>query len=50
MLEANPKITHEKIREILGDTGNKVITDASKPIGTFLNSHAAVEAARSAVP
>jgi subtilisin family serine protease len=49
MLEANPKLTHAKIRSILRDTGTKVFTDSSKPVGTFLNSHGAVEAARSTV-
>ena len=46
MLEVNPDLTHEEIRNILNRTGTTVITDASKPIGTFLNSEAAVREAR----
>jgi subtilisin family serine protease len=49
MLEANPNLTHNEIRGILRDTGKEVFTDSSKPVGTFLNSHAAIEKARSTV-
>ncbi|HEU4595812.1 MAG TPA: S8 family serine peptidase, partial [Pyrinomonadaceae bacterium] len=46
MLSVNPNLTHAQIRTILKDTGTPVVTDANKPVGTFLNSAAAVRAAR----
>jgi subtilisin family serine protease len=42
MLSVDPSLTHAEIRTILNSTGTTVITDASKPVGTFLNSEAAV--------
>ncbi len=51
MLEVNPELTHAEIRDILNQTGGPVVTDAAKPVGTFLNVEAAVqEAARRARP
>jgi subtilisin family serine protease len=45
ILEANPNLTHAEIRTILNATGSEVITDAGKPVGSFLNAEAAVRAA-----
>jgi subtilisin family serine protease len=45
VLGANPSLTHEQIRTILRTTGGAVVTDASKPVGTFLNADAAVQRA-----
>ncbi len=42
MLEANPLLTHHQIKEILRKTGTPVITEVSKPVGTFLNAERAV--------
>jgi subtilisin family serine protease len=46
MLSVNPDLTHEEIRSILTETGTGVVTDATKPVGAFLNSEAAVRQAR----
>jgi subtilisin family serine protease len=43
MLEANPRLTHEQIKEILVSTGSPLPTD--KPIGAFLNAEGAVATA-----
>jgi subtilisin family serine protease len=43
MLEANPRLTHEQVKEILVSTGSPLPTD--KPIGVFLNAEGAVAAA-----
>jgi hypothetical protein len=45
MLSVNPNLTHQEIVTILNSTGTPVITDPSKPVGTFLNSDAAIRAA-----
>jgi hypothetical protein len=45
MLSANPGLTHEQIRTILRTTGTAVVTDAAKPVGTFLDADAAVQRA-----
>jgi uncharacterized protein YegJ (DUF2314 family) len=34
--------SHEQIRTILNQSGSTVVTEAGKPVGTFLNSEAAV--------
>ena len=44
MLEVNPNLSHAEIRTILNNTGTAVVTDAGKPVGTFLNTEAAVRA------
>lgn len=44
MLNANPMLTHEQVREILGQTGAAL--NPNPPIGVFLNVDAAVNAAR----
>ncbi len=46
MLAVDPSLTHKEIRTILRDTGSAVITDSKKPVGTLLNSKAAVRTAR----
>ena len=46
MLQANPRLTHNEVRDILKQTGTVVTTDAAKPVGTFLNTGAAVAQAR----
>ena len=48
MLELNPTLTHAQIRDLLRATGGSVVTDAGKPVGTFLNAEQAVRAARPA--
>lgn len=45
MLEVNPNLTHQQVRDILRSTGSAVNTTPDKPIGTFLNAEAAVRAA-----
>ena len=45
MLEVNPDLTPADIRTFLNTTGTPVVTDAGKPVGTFLNSNAAVKGA-----
>lgn len=45
MLQVNPDLTHEEIRTILNTTGTTVVTTPDKPVGTFLNAEAAVQAA-----
>ncbi|GIM95971.1 S8 family serine peptidase [Paractinoplanes toevensis] len=42
MLNADPGLTHARIRKILHDTGRPVITEPDKPIGRFLDAEAAV--------
>ena len=42
MLEANPQLTHAEIRDILNATGTQITDPGTKPIGTFLNVHAAI--------
>jgi subtilisin family serine protease len=46
ILDVNPDLTHAEVRTILNTTGTAVVTDAGKPVGTFLNTEAAVRAAR----
>ena len=46
MLSVTPSLTHEQIRSILNSTGGPVVTDAGRPVGTFLNCEAAVRQAR----
>ncbi len=46
MLDLNPNLTHAEINTILNTTGTVVVTDADKPVGTFLNAEAAVRATR----
>jgi len=46
LLDVNPDLTHEDIRTILNSTGTAVVTDAGKPVGTFLNTEAAIRNAR----
>lgn len=43
MLEANPKLTQEQIKNILTQTGSAL--NADQPIGVFLNAGAAVDSA-----
>ncbi len=43
MLEANPRLTHQQIKEILTGTGSPLPAD--KPIGVFLNAESAVATA-----
>lgn len=46
MLEVNPSLSHDDIREILRSTGSAVVLDdPAKTIGTFLDVEAAVKAA-----
>lgn len=45
MLEVNPLLAHAEVRTILNATGSPVVTDAGKPVGTFLNAEAAVREA-----
>lgn len=45
MLQVNPHLTHAEVREILRSTGQIVVTDAQKPIGSFLDADAAVREA-----
>ena len=42
MLEANPKLSHYEIKDILRETGTQVTGDPAKIKGTFLNAEAAV--------
>ncbi|HEX8138181.1 MAG TPA: S8 family serine peptidase [Pyrinomonadaceae bacterium] len=46
MLEKNRYMRHSDIRDILNREGSSVITPTAKPVGRFLNSHAAVLAAQ----
>lgn len=46
MLDLNPNLTHEEVRTILNTTGGAVVTDSGKPVGTFLNTEAAVRAVK----
>jgi len=46
ILDVNPNLSHAEIRTILNSTGTAVVTDAGKPVGTFLNAEAAVRATR----
>ena len=48
MLSVNPTLTHAQIRAALNSTGTTVVTDAGRPVGTFLNCEAAVRSIRSA--
>jgi len=45
MLEANPRLTHDQVKEILVRTGSPLDPNTNRPIGVFLNTNAAVEAA-----
>ncbi len=45
MLQVNSLLTHQQIRSILNGTGTPVISDPGKPVGTFLDVEAAVNAA-----
>jgi subtilisin family serine protease len=45
MLEANPSLTHEQVRQILMATGTPIPADDGKAIGVFLNASAAVASA-----
>jgi hypothetical protein len=45
MLQVNSTLTHQQIRTILNGTGTPVISDPGKPVGTFLDVEAAVQAA-----
>jgi hypothetical protein len=45
MLSINPNLTHAEIRTLLRNTGTSVVTDANKPVGTFLNADAAARQA-----
>jgi subtilisin family serine protease len=45
MLEVDPDLTPADIRTLLNTTGTPVVTDAGKPVGTFLNTKAAVKGA-----
>jgi subtilisin family serine protease len=49
MLEANPKITHEEVKDILWRTGSALPPDPPYDIGVFLNASAAVDAALASV-
>jgi subtilisin family serine protease len=42
MLSVNPSLTHAQIRSVLNTTGSPVVTEAGRPVGTFLNCEAAV--------
>jgi subtilisin family serine protease len=42
MLAKKPTLTHAQVREILSETGSAVVTDQGKPVGTFLDCHAAI--------
>jgi subtilisin family serine protease len=44
MLQVNPALTHAEVRNALRSTGSAVATTADKPVGTFLNAQAAVQA------
>jgi len=46
MLEANPRLTHGEIKDILRATGTHITDAELRPIGTFLNAEAAVCEAR----
>ena len=48
MLERNPALTHAQVRTLLRNTGTAAVTDPGKPVGTFLDVGAAVQAARAA--
>jgi hypothetical protein len=50
LLELNPSLTHNEIRTLLNTTGTPVVTDAGKPVGTFLNAAAAVSAVSRPIP
>jgi subtilisin family serine protease len=45
MLSVNPNLTQQEIVTILNSTGTPVISDPSKPVGTFLNSETALRRA-----
>ncbi len=46
ILECDPDLTPEEVRDIIRDTANQnVVTDADRPVGGFLDSHAAVRKA-----
>jgi subtilisin family serine protease len=45
MLEANPSLTHDQIKQILIGTGTPIPAGDGKPIGVFLNVSAAVASA-----
>jgi subtilisin family serine protease len=45
MLEVNPSLTHERVKEILVATGSEISCDPARPIGVFVNAAAAVSAA-----
>lgn len=45
MLEANPNLTHDQVRDILATPVTPVLSEPGKPVGTFLNAAAAVQMA-----
>lgn len=45
MLEANPSLTHDQVKQILTSTGTPVQVTDQKPIGVFVNAAAAIQAA-----
>lgn len=45
MLDANPSLTHDQIKQILASTGSPVPATGGKSIGVFLDTAAAVQAA-----
>jgi hypothetical protein len=47
MPNADPGLTHARIRKIRHDTGRPVITEPGKPIGRFLDAEAAVRKVQS---
>jgi subtilisin family serine protease len=45
MLEANPTLTHDQIKQILTATGTAIPVTDGRPIGVFLNTSASVQSA-----
>jgi hypothetical protein len=50
MLEANPSLTHDQVKQVLQSTGTVVPANDGKPIGVFLNAAAAIQAAIAVQP